>query len=110
LHKRPGCLCWVVCSDVIPRHLIGTLGGFLNIFGNLSGIISPIAIGVILERTHSFQYAMFYIAAVALMGLLAYTFLVGKIEVVELPSAESKAAKHTSEPESDRPLGKHSEA
>jgi len=50
---------------------------------------------------------MFYIAAVALMGLLAYTFLVGKIEVVELPRAESKSK---SEPESDRPLGKHSEA
>lgn len=98
-------LGWVVCSDVIPRHLIGTLGGFLNIFGNLSGIISPIVIGVILERTHSFQYAMFYIAAVALMGLLAYTFLVGKIEVVELPNKQS-----TSAPESDRPLGKPSQA
>jgi ACS family D-galactonate transporter-like MFS transporter len=75
----------VVCSDVIPRHLIGTIGGFLNIFGNLSGIISPIVIGVILQRTQNFQYAMWYIAAVALIGFLAYLLLVGKIEVISLP-------------------------
>ncbi|MEN4834118.1 MFS transporter [Pantoea vagans] len=81
-------LGWVVCSDVIPRHLIGTVGGFLNIFGNLSGIASPIIIGVILQRTHNFQYAMWYIAAVALMGFLAYLILVGKIEVMTPPGEE----------------------
>lgn len=78
-------LGWVVCSDVVPRQLIGTIGGFLNIFGNLSGIVSPIVIGVILQRTQNFQYAMWYIAAVALAGFLAYTFLVGKIAVIRLP-------------------------
>lgn len=81
-------LGWVVCSDVIPRHLIGTLGGFLNIFGNLSGIVSPIIIGVILQRTHNFQYAMWYIAAVALAGFFAYLLLVGKIEVMTPPGEE----------------------
>ncbi len=86
-------LGWVVCSDVIPRHLIGTLGGFLNIFGNLSGIISPIVIGVILERTHNFQYAMWYIAAVALMGFLAYLFLVGKIDAIALPDDDTPSTK-----------------
>lgn len=84
-------LGWVVCSDVIPRHLIGTIGGFLNIFGNLSGIASPIIIGVILQRTQNFQYAMWYIAAVALAGFLAYLFLVGKIEVMTPPEAEQEA-------------------
>ncbi|AHF79056.1 Major facilitator superfamily transporter (plasmid) [Sodalis praecaptivus] len=82
-------LGWVVCSDVIPRHLIGTIGGFLNIFGNLSGIVSPIVIGVILQRTQNFQYAMWYIAAVALAGFLAYVFLVGKIEVLTPPERSS---------------------
>lgn len=86
-------LGWVVCSDVIPRHLIGTIGGFLNIFGNLSGIASPIIIGVILQRTQNFQYAMWYIAAVALAGFLAYLFLVGKIEVMTPPEGEQEAGK-----------------
>ncbi|WP_392559141.1 MFS transporter [Orbus mooreae] len=79
-------LGWVVCSDVIPRKIIGTIGGFLNVFGNLSGIISPIVIGVILHKTNNFQYAMYYISAVALIGFLAYVFLVGKIEVMNIPS------------------------
>ncbi|WP_205298087.1 MFS transporter [Candidatus Pantoea formicae] len=81
-------LGWVVCSDVIPRHLIGTIGGFLNIFGNLSGIASPIIIGIILQRTQNFQYAMWYIAAVALAGFIAYLFLVGKIEVMVSPDEQ----------------------
>ncbi|KGT87455.1 thiamine biosynthesis protein ThiF [Enterobacter cancerogenus] len=81
-------LGWVVCSDVIPRHLIGTIGGFLNIFGNLSGIASPIIIGIILQRTQNFQYAMWYIAAVALAGFLAYLLLVGKIEVMVPPDEQ----------------------
>lgn len=85
-------LGWVVCSDVIPRHLIGTIGGFLNIFGNLSGIVSPIIIGVILQKTQNFQYAMWYIAAVALMGFLAYLLLVGKIETILPPDEEQDAS------------------
>ncbi len=70
------------------RNFIGTMGGCLNICGNLSGIVSPIVIGVILQRTNNFQYAMWYISAVALAGLLAYTFLVGKIEVIVPPKSE----------------------
>ncbi|WP_413740286.1 MFS transporter [Sodalis sp. RH14] len=80
-------LGWVVWSDVIPRNFLGTMGGCLNICGNLSGIISPIVIGVILQRTNNFKYAMWYIAAVALAGLLAYTFLVGKIDVIVPPKS-----------------------
>lgn len=80
-------LGWVVWSDVIPRNYIGTMGGILNICGNLSGIVSPIIIGVILQRTNNFQYAMSYIAFVALLGVLAYVFLVGDIEVI-IPSKD----------------------
>lgn len=82
-------LGWAVWGDVIPRNFIGTMGGFLNICGNLSGIVSPIIIGVILERTNNFQYAMWYMAFVALLGILAYVFLVGKIEVLVPPVKEN---------------------
>lgn len=87
-------LGWVVWSDVIPRNFIGTMGGCLNICGNLSGIISPIVIGVILQRTNNFEYAIWYIGAVALMGFLAYTFLVGKIEVI-VPPEKTLTAPHS---------------
>lgn len=56
------------------------MGGFLNICGNLSGIVSPIVIGVILQRTQNFQYAMWYIAGIAGLGLLAYIFWSEKLK------------------------------
>lgn len=87
-------LGWVVCSDVIPRKIIGTIGGFLNVFGNLSGIVSPIIIGIILHKTNNFQYAMYYISAVSLMGFLAYLFLVGKIELMNIPSLREPQNPH----------------
>lgn len=86
-------LGWVVCSDVIPRKIIGTIGGFLNVFGNLSGIISPIIIGIILQKTNNFQYSMYYISLVAFIGFLAYVFLVGKIEVINIPSLRNTERK-----------------
>jgi ACS family D-galactonate transporter-like MFS transporter len=78
-------LGWVVFTDVIPRNLIGTMGGFLNLFGNISGITTPIIFGVILQRTHNFHYAMWYVSIVAVLGILSYIFLVGKIEIIVPP-------------------------
>ena len=82
-------LGWVVWSDIIPRNYLGTMGGILNVIGGTSGIITPIVIGVILQNTQSFHYVMWYNAAVALMGLLAYIFLVDKIEVIVPPKKEN---------------------
>jgi len=80
-------LGWVVWTDVIPHDYIGTTGGILNLCGNLSGIVSPIVIGVLLEQTHNFHYAIWYIVAVSLIGALSYLLLVGKIEKIQAPGA-----------------------
>ncbi|CAN7757811.1 MFS transporter [Caballeronia sp. dw_19] len=81
---------WVVFTDVIPRNFIGTMGGFLNLCGNLSGITTPIIFGLILQRTNNFHYAMWYVSVVAILGILSYIFLVGKIEVI-VPPPETKS-------------------
>ncbi|TKI08524.1 MFS transporter [Martelella alba] len=78
-------LGWVVWTDVIPHDYIGTTGGMLNLCGNLSGIVSPIVIGVLLQRTQNFHAAIDYIVLVALLGALSYLLLVGKIEKIGLP-------------------------
>lgn len=39
-------LGWVVWSDVIPRNFLGTMGGFLNICGNLSGSLAQLLLGL----------------------------------------------------------------
>jgi ACS family D-galactonate transporter-like MFS transporter len=61
------------------------MGGFLNLFGNISGITTPIIFGIILQRTHNFHYAMWYVSIVAILGILSYIFLVGKIEMIVPP-------------------------
>ncbi|PLZ01028.1 MFS transporter [Burkholderia sp. WAC0059] len=85
-------LGWVVYTDVIPRNYIGTMGGFLNLFGNLSGISTPIVFGIILQRTHTFHYAMWYVSIVAILGILSYVFLVGKIEMLVPPQRRAQDA------------------
>ncbi|CAG9295267.1 MFS transporter [Celerinatantimonas diazotrophica] len=82
-------LGWVVWSDVIPRNFLGTMGGILNVCGNLSGIVSPMIIGYILQRTGNFDYTILYVAGIAGIGLLAYIFLVGKIDVISPESDKS---------------------
>jgi ACS family D-galactonate transporter-like MFS transporter len=60
------------------------MGRFLNLFGNLSSITTPIIFGIILQRTHNF-HAMWYVSIVAILGVLSYIFFIGKIEMIVPP-------------------------
>jgi ACS family glucarate transporter-like MFS transporter len=53
-------------------------------FGNLSSITTPIVVGYILAATGSFSGAMLFIGANALVAAVAYLFIVGEIERVQL--------------------------
>lgn len=77
--KGLGALGWAVMSDVAPRDSAGLSGGIFNMFGNLSSILTPIAIGYILLKTGSFDLVLSMVAGAALAAALCYIFLVGKI-------------------------------
>ncbi|WP_406543080.1 hypothetical protein [Clostridium ljungdahlii] len=64
--------------------MIGRVGGVLNLCGNLSGIVSPIIFGVLHQKTGNFHLAMDYTSAVAVVGALAFLFIVDKVEPVDL--------------------------
>jgi MFS transporter, ACS family, glucarate transporter len=85
--KGFGALGWTVVSDTSPRALVGINGGLFNLFGNLAGPVSSIAIGYIVERTGSFQGALVFVAATALMAIVAYLPIVGEIKRLETPPA-----------------------
>jgi ACS family glucarate transporter-like MFS transporter len=53
-------------------------------FGNLSSITTPIIVGYIVSATGSFNGALVFIGANALVAAIAYLFVVGKIERVQL--------------------------
>ena len=75
---------WVMVSDLAPSHMVGTAGGFFNLAANISAILTPIVIGIIVDKTQSFSGALIYIAVLALTGALSLIFVVGKIERIQI--------------------------
>jgi MFS transporter, ACS family, D-galactonate transporter len=77
-------LGWTLISDVAPKSMVGLTGGVFNLCANLAGIVTPIVIGVIVQATGSFYGALAYVAALGLVGVAAYVFIVGPVERVEI--------------------------
>jgi ACS family glucarate transporter-like MFS transporter len=78
--KGVGALGWAVVADVAPRDCAGLSGGIFNMFGNLSSIITPIVIGLVLKETGSFDLVLALVAASALAAALCFLLLVGQIK------------------------------
>ena len=83
--KGVGALGWAVMADVAPREATGLAGGLFNTFGNLAGIVTPIVIGYILQSTGSFEGALVYVGAHALLAVVSFLVIVGDIRRIELP-------------------------
>jgi len=58
---------WTACMDVGGRY-VGTLGGAMNMMGNLGGFCSPIVIGYIVEKTNNWTVTFYLAAAVYCVG------------------------------------------
>lgn len=85
--KGIGALGWAVISDASPKQITGLSGGLFNTFGNIAGITTPIAIGYILKSTGSFNGALVFVSAHAVLAIVSYLFIVGEIKRVELRAA-----------------------
>jgi ACS family glucarate transporter-like MFS transporter len=81
--KGFGALGWPVISDTSPKGLVGVNGGLFNLIGNLAGVTTPIIIGYLVGRTGSFRYALIFVAATAVMAIVAYLPIVGEIRRIE---------------------------
>src|SRR4029079_14206063 len=77
-------LGWTVVSDIAPKKLIGLTGGLFNFTTNLAGIVTPIVVGAMYQRTGSFVVPLAYIAVVAVVGALAYSVILGDIHRLEI--------------------------
>ena len=77
-------LGWTLISDVSPKRLIGLTGGVFNLCANLAGIVTPIAVGLIVGATGSFYGALAFIGILALIGAAAYVFVIGDVRRVEI--------------------------
>lgn len=77
-------LGWTLISDVAPKSMVGLTGGVFNLCANLAGIVTPIVIGLVVQSTGSFYGALAYVAALGLVGVAAYVFVIGPVERVEI--------------------------
>lgn len=89
LGKGIGALGWAVLADTVPKQLAGLGGGLFNMFGNLSSISTPIIIGYLVKKSGSFESALVFVAANAVLAIVAFLFIVGRIERVELTPDET---------------------
>ena len=71
-------------SDLAPVGYMGVSGGLLNFFANLGSATCPLVIGFIVQGTGSFAYALLYVGAVALCGVLGYTVVLRKVERITM--------------------------
>jgi ACS family D-galactonate transporter-like MFS transporter len=77
-----GCHSWAIPQALAGPLMVGRWTGLQNFIGNLGGAVSPLLTGFLLDRTHSFHIPFFITAAVAVMGALSWTLIVGPIEPV----------------------------
>ena len=82
--KGIGALGWAVVADTSPKSITGLCGGLFNTFGNAAGIVTPVVIGYILTRTVSFNWALVYVSAHAVLAVVSYLAIVGEIKRIEL--------------------------
>ncbi|CAB3801388.1 putative glucarate transporter [Paraburkholderia caffeinitolerans] len=85
--KGIGALGWAVVADTAPREALGLSGAIFNMFGNVAGIVTPIVIGYLVANTGSFNGALVFVGANALITVFSYLVIVKKIERVELRAA-----------------------
>jgi len=78
--KGVGALGWAVNADTAPKEITGLSGSLFNTFGNLSSIITPIAIGYIIKVTGSFNWALVFVSVHAFLAIVSYVLIVGKIQ------------------------------
>ena len=64
---RWGGLYWSIPATLTDRQRAGILGGMMNLFGNIMGILVPIVVGVIVQTTGSYFLALMFFTAAGLL-------------------------------------------
>lgn len=70
---------WTVISDIAPVGYAGITGGLFNFLSNMAGIVTPLAIGIVIAATGSFAWALTGIGVTGVLGAISYVLLIGDI-------------------------------
>ncbi len=69
-----------VVQSCAPPEEVGVWTGFENFAGNIAGVIAPALTGLLIARTGSYSPGFAIAALILVTGLLAYWFIVGKLQ------------------------------
>ena len=86
--KGFGALGWTVVSDTSPRGMVGMNGALFNLCGNMAGITTPLIIGHIVQKTHSYDGALVFVGLIAFCAIISYGPIVGEIKRLDFSSQE----------------------
>lgn len=84
---------WSVPSLLAPNSSTGAVGGIINFAAQISAIAAPILTGYTVQHTGGFVWAFGIATAYLVVGVLAYIFLLGRIEMINLRRALATAAR-----------------
>ena len=87
-----GAQYFAIIGDIVPSRRLGGVMGYVHAIANLSGIISPVVAGEIIDRTGNWTLVFFTAAGICLLGCILVSFFgrERKIEVY-LKRNESKS-------------------
>ena len=68
-------LFWSIPALLGGRKNAGVLGGAMNLSGNVSGFVTPIAIGLIVGATGGYTWALLYFVGAAVLMLASVLVL-----------------------------------
>ena len=84
---------WSLPSMIARRNDVGKVGGIVNFSNQISGISAPIVTGYVVTAFHSYAWA-FGVAGIYLaIGIAAYIFMLGKIDVARMRGGEAGRAR-----------------
>jgi MFS family permease len=76
---------WSIPSLIAPRGGTATIGGIMNFLNNMMGVVAPITTGYIVGATQSFTGAFLVAGVVLVIGIVAYVFILGRLEPIPDP-------------------------
>lgn len=74
---------WAISHTLSGPQAAGKWTGLQNFLGNMAGVVAPALTGYLLDRTGQFAWAFAVTAGVALLGMIAWIFIVGPVERIE---------------------------
>jgi ACS family glucarate transporter-like MFS transporter len=82
--KGFGSMGWPMVADTAPKEIAGLAAGVFNTFGVIPAFVTPIVIGYLVKNTGSFNSALVFVGANALLTIFAYLVIAGEVKRIEL--------------------------